>query len=40
MKAAEEAVIDIINGAPHPAIYKKLNEYARLRKLGRLRPGI
>ena len=40
VKAAEEAVIDIINGAPHPAIYKKLNEYARLRKLGRLRPGI
>ena len=38
VKAAEEAVIDIINGAPHPAIYKKLNEYARLRKLGGLRP--
>jgi len=40
VKAAEEAVIDIITGAPHPAIYKKLNEYARLRKIGRLRPRI
>ncbi len=40
VKAAEEAVIDLINGAPHPAIYKKLNEYARLRKLGGLKPGI
>ena len=38
VKAAEEAVIDIINGAPHAAVYKKLNEYARLRKLGGLRP--
>lgn len=38
VKAAEEAIIDLINGAPHPAIYKKLNEYARLRKLGGLRP--
>ncbi|RLG03851.1 MAG: RNA-processing protein [Thaumarchaeota archaeon] len=38
VKAAEEAVIDLINGAPHSAIYKKLNEYARLRKLGGLKP--
>lgn len=38
VKAAEEAIIDLINGAPHAAIYKKLNEYARLRKLGGLRP--
>jgi ribosomal RNA assembly protein len=38
VRAAEEAVIELINGAPHPAIYKKLNEYARLRKLGGLRP--
>ena len=40
VKAAEEAVIDLINGAPHSAIYRKLNEYARLRKLGGLRPRI
>ena len=40
MKAAEEVVIDLINGAPHSAIYRKLNEYARLRKLGGLRPRI
>jgi len=38
VKAAEEAIIDLINGAPHAAIYKKLNEYARLRKLGGLKP--
>ncbi|MCX8187779.1 MAG: KH domain-containing protein, partial [Nitrososphaeria archaeon] len=38
VKAAEEAIIDLINGAPHPSIYKKLNEYARMRKLGGLRP--
>jgi ribosomal RNA assembly protein len=38
VRAAEEAVIDLINGAPHSAVYKKLNEYARLRKLGGLRP--
>ncbi|MEM4883897.1 MAG: KH domain-containing protein [Nitrososphaerota archaeon] len=38
VKAAEETVIDLINGAPHSAIYKKLNEYARLRKLGGLKP--
>jgi len=38
VRAAEEAVIDLINGAPHSAVYRKLNEYARLRKLGGLRP--
>jgi len=38
VRAAEEAVLDLINGAPHAAVYKKLNEYARLRKLGGLRP--
>jgi len=40
VRAAEEAVISIIKGAPHAAIYKRLNEYARLRRLGGLRPRI
>jgi len=40
VRAAEEAVISIINGAPHAQVYRKLNEYARMRKLGGLRPMI
>jgi len=40
VRAAEEAVISIINGVPHAQVYRKLNEYARMRKLGGLRPRI
>ncbi|OYT66754.1 MAG: hypothetical protein B6U65_04890 [Candidatus Wolframiiraptor sp. EX4484-121] len=40
VRAAEEAVISIINGAPHAQVYRRLNEYARMRKLGGLRPRI
>lgn len=32
VRAAKEAVISIINGAPHSSIYKFLNNYARIRK--------
>lgn len=32
VKAAEEAVISIINGAPHSSVYKFLNNYARYKK--------
>lgn len=38
VRAAEEAVIAIIKGAPHSAVYKMLDNYARRRKLGGLRP--
>lgn len=38
VKAAEDAVISIIKGAPHSAVYRALNNYARRRKLGGLRP--
>jgi len=33
VRAAEEAVISIINGAPHPSVYKFLNNYSRMRKM-------
>lgn len=32
VKAAEEAVISIINGAPHSSVYKFLNNYARYKR--------
>lgn len=32
VKAAEEAVISIIDGAPHSSVYKFLNNYARYKK--------
>lgn len=32
VRAAEEAVISIINGAPHSSVYKFLNNYARMRR--------
>ncbi|MEM2818698.1 MAG: RNA-processing protein, partial [Nitrososphaerota archaeon] len=32
VRTAEEAVISIINGAPHSSVYKFLNNYARMRK--------
>lgn len=38
VRAAEEAVISLIKGAPHSAIYKMLDNYARKRKFGGLRP--
>lgn len=33
VKAAEEAIVSIINGAPHNSVYRFLNNYARSRKL-------
>ncbi len=39
VKAAEEAVISIIEGAPHSSVYRMLDSYARRRKLGGLRPS-
>ncbi len=38
VKAAEEAVTALINGAPHGAVYRIVNEYARRRKTGGLYP--
>jgi len=38
VRAAEEAVVSIIKGAPHSAVYRMLDGYARRRKLGGLRP--
>ncbi|MCS7136290.1 MAG: KH domain-containing protein [Nitrososphaerota archaeon] len=39
VEAAKEAVIRLITGSPHSAVYKMLDEYARKRKTGRLIPG-
>ncbi len=36
VKAAEEAVITLIKGAPHGAVYRMVDEYARRRKTGGL----
>jgi len=38
VKAAEEAVTTLIKGAPHNAIYRMVDEYARRRKGGLFRP--
>ncbi|MCS6770001.1 MAG: KH domain-containing protein [Candidatus Caldarchaeum sp.] len=38
VKAAEEAVKALADGAPHGAVYRMLNEHARLRKTGGLYP--
>lgn len=38
VNAAKEAVIRIITGSPHSAVYKMLDEYAQRRKSGRLLP--
>ncbi|MEM2096349.1 MAG: KH domain-containing protein [Candidatus Caldarchaeum sp.] len=38
VKAAEDAVRALIEGAPHGAVYRRLNEHARLRKTGGLYP--
>jgi len=39
VEAAKEAVIRLITGSPHSAVYKMLDEYARKRKAGKLIPG-
>lgn len=39
VEAAREAVVRLITGSPHSAVYKMLDEYARKRKVGRLVPG-
>lgn len=36
--AAEEAVLTLVRGAPHGAVYRMVNEYARRRKTGGLYP--
>ncbi|MCF8885226.1 MAG: KH domain-containing protein [Nitrososphaerota archaeon] len=33
VRAAEEAIVSLINGAPHTSVYRMLNEYSRMRKL-------
>lgn len=38
VRAAEEAVTTLVRGAPHGAVYRMLNEYARRRKTGGLYP--
>ncbi|MEM2909770.1 MAG: KH domain-containing protein [Nitrososphaerota archaeon] len=38
VEAAKEAVIRLITGSPHSAVYKMLDEYARRRKMGKLVP--
>ncbi|MEM4186789.1 MAG: KH domain-containing protein, partial [Candidatus Caldarchaeum sp.] len=38
VKAAEEAVVALVNGSPHGAVYRMLNDYARRRKTGGLYP--
>jgi ribosomal RNA assembly protein len=40
VKAAEEAIISLIKGAPHGAVYKMVYDYARRRKTGGLYPPI
>ncbi|MEM4548744.1 MAG: KH domain-containing protein [Nitrososphaerota archaeon] len=39
VEAAKEAVIRLITGSPHSAVYKMLDEYARKRKAGKFMPG-
>ncbi len=39
VEAAKEAVIRLITGSPHSAVYKMLDEYARKRKTGKIMPG-
>ena len=36
VRAAEEAVVALIKGAPHGAVYRMVDEYARRRKTGGL----
>ncbi|MDW8063156.1 MAG: KH domain-containing protein [Candidatus Caldarchaeum sp.] len=38
VRAAEEAVMTLVEGAPHGAVYRMVNEYARRRKTGGLYP--
>ncbi|MCS7109892.1 MAG: KH domain-containing protein [Candidatus Caldarchaeum sp.] len=38
VRAAEEAVTTLVEGAPHGAVYRMVNEYARRRKTGGLYP--
>ncbi|MEM2238068.1 MAG: KH domain-containing protein [Candidatus Caldarchaeum sp.] len=38
VRAAEEAVTALINGAPHGTVYRMVNDYARRRKTGGLYP--
>ncbi|MCS7110101.1 MAG: KH domain-containing protein [Candidatus Caldarchaeum sp.] len=38
VRAAEEAVMTLVKGAPHGAVYRMVNEYARRRKTGGLYP--
>ncbi len=40
VKAAEEAIISLVKGAPHGAVYKMVYDYARRRKTGGLYPPI
>ena len=40
VKAAEEAIISFVKGAPHGAVYKMVYDYARRRKTGGLYPPI
>ena len=40
VKAAEEAIISLVKGAPHGAVYKMVYDYARRRKTGGLHPPI
>jgi ribosomal RNA assembly protein len=40
VKAAGEAIISLIKGAPHGAVYKMVYDYARRRKTGGLYPPI
>jgi len=39
VEAAKEAVIRLITGSPHSAVYRMLDEYARKRKAGKFVPG-
>ncbi|MEM0441000.1 MAG: KH domain-containing protein [Candidatus Caldarchaeum sp.] len=38
VRAAEEALLTLVRGAPHGAVYRMVNEYARRRKTGGLYP--